>query len=119
MKKMIAAAVVLWTGLILTGCKEDEAPPPPLYLTASEYDIKVYYSGEIKNIDIKSNISWTAEVDVPWLDISAESGTGNSRVTFTCEPTNSKTEREGHAIFKGNTGEFGFTLKFTQFGDPN
>ena len=90
--------VVTLLALTLTSCPDDEVVIQP-YLNLSPSSIHLNINGEGGYpLVIESNVDWSTESNVAWINLSKTSGKGNASLTVTAKPNPWETERMGSVI---------------------
>jgi len=95
---------------------QDAGGSPYLLLTPTSMDF-LYQANTPKNIDITSNVAWTASSDQPWLTLSATNGTGIAVITASATNNNGTTNRTATITITGE-GVLAKTITVTQNGAP-
>jgi endoglucanase Acf2 len=89
---------------------------PYILLTPVSMDF-LYKTNTPKNIEITSNVAWTASSDQSWLTLSATSGTGIAVITAVASDNNGTTNRTAIITITGD-GLPAKTIMITQNGAP-
>jgi len=89
---------------------------PYLLLTPASMDF-LYQANTPKNIEITSNVAWTASSDQPWLTLSATNGTGIAVITASATNNNGTANRTATITITGE-GLLAKTIMVTQNGAP-
>lgn len=95
---------------------QDAGGVPYLLLTPASMDF-LYQANTPKNIDITSNVDWTASSNQPWLTLSATNGTGIAVITASATNNNGTTNRTATITITGE-GLLAKTIMVTQNGAP-
>lgn len=85
-------------------------------LTVSPESISTDYKGTTKNIQVKSNDSWTVSTSNGWFTVSKTKGSGDDSFTVTIGERTSTTTHEGTITVKGVNSGITRTIKITQTG---
>lgn len=115
--KRIANILLLLLSACLMGCGGgSEKIPDPLYLRIDKASFSADYSGTSTTVKISSNVTWSASVTVPWVEINSKSGTGDGSVTITVKPNPDADSRSTTVTFSG--GGQSASLSISQSAAP-
>ena len=95
---------------------QDAGGVPYLLLTPVSMDF-LYQANTPKNIDITSNVAWTASSDQSWLTLSATNGTGIAVITASATNNTGAANRTATITITGE-GLLAKTIMVTQNGAP-
>lgn len=101
MKKLLFSMSLL---VILAACGKDEPPTPALQVSPGQIEIESV--GGDKDVNVTSNINWTASSGASdWCIVSPASGSNNGSFKVTVKPNTTLSARETEIIVKGENLE--------------
>ncbi|NOU62336.1 BACON domain-containing protein [Marinifilum caeruleilacunae] len=71
-------------------------------LEVSTNSLSCIYSGETKDVDVTSNVSWLVSSDKGWISVIPESGTGDQVLQIKCDSTTITSSRQGTVTITGD-----------------
>lgn len=111
MRKVFLILAALAPLLCLNSCSDDESE---YYISSSSNVIEAGYEEGIYYIDIQSNCEWVATSDEGWIELSSQSGKGNTRLSLNINENKEYEERNADITISSIDHSASFSVQVKQ-----